>query len=53
MIIKALTGFAGVVSMFKGEEKDIDDKIALDLVRAGYAVACDPPKPKPRTKKTK
>lgn len=39
MLIKALASFAGKVSMFAGEIRDVEDAaVAADLIRAGYAV---------------
>lgn len=38
MKIKALRSFAGAVSMFEGEVREVEDKyIVDDLLRAGYA----------------
>ena len=40
MLVKALTSFAGAVSMGAGETRDIDDKAILrDLIAAGYVEA--------------
>lgn len=37
MLVKAIESFAGKVSMYAGEVKDIkDDAIVQDLLRAGY-----------------
>lgn len=37
MRVKALTNFSGLISMSKGEEKDINDKFIIeDLIKAGY-----------------
>lgn len=37
MRVKALKGFAGVISMRRGETREIaDDAVARDLLRAGY-----------------
>lgn len=37
MLVKALTSFAGKVSMYEGEVREITDKaIVDDLLRAGY-----------------
>ncbi len=37
MKVKALVSFAGVVTMRKGEEKYIDNKVVCkDLLQAGY-----------------
>jgi hypothetical protein len=37
MKVKARISFSGLVSMGKGEEKEITDKLILDdLLRAGY-----------------
>lgn len=39
MKVKALKGFAGVISMYAGETREIaDDAVARDLLRAGYIV---------------
>ena len=47
MKVKALIGFSGLVSMRKGEVKDIDDKnIVTDLIRAGYIEPIEKPKNK-------
>lgn len=49
MKFKAKVGFSGLVSMKKGEVKEINDKyIADDLLKAGYIE----PAEKPKTKKT-
>ena len=49
MQYRALKGFSGLVSMRKGEIKEIKDKyIADDLLKAGYIE----PVEKPKTKKT-
>lgn len=37
MKVKALVNFAGYFSMYKGEEKECNDKVILqDLLKAGY-----------------
>ena len=47
MKVKALIGFSGLVSMRKGEVKEIDDKnIVTDLIRAGYVEQIEKPKNK-------
>lgn len=49
MKVKALIGFSGLVSMRKGEIKEINDKnIVTDLIRAGYIEPIE----KPKTKKS-
>lgn len=35
--IKALTSFGGVVSLRIGEEREVTDEVAKDLIKAGYA----------------
>jgi hypothetical protein len=51
MKYKALVGFSGLVSMKKGEVKEIKDKhIVDDLLKAGYIEPIE--KPKATTKKT-
>lgn len=39
---KALQSFGGVVSMYAGEVKPIDDHIAKDLISAGYIEKVSP-----------
>ena len=47
MKVKALIGFSGLVSMRKGEVKEISDKnIVTDLIRAGYIEPIEKPKNK-------
>ena len=47
MKVKALIGFSGLVSMRKGEVKDIRDKaIVTDLLRVGYVEQIEKPKNK-------
>lgn len=36
MKVKALTSFAGVINMTIGEERDITEPVAKDLIKAGY-----------------
>ena len=39
MLIKALTSFAGKVSMYAGEIREVaEEAVAEDLIKAGYAV---------------
>lgn len=38
MKVKALVSFAGAVSMYAGETRDIDNIIARDLLYAGYVI---------------
>ena len=39
MLIKALASFAGKVSMYEGEVREVSDRaVAEDLIKAGYAV---------------
>lgn len=43
MRVKALKGFAGKVTMYAGEVKDIpDDAVARDLLAAGYVKKIEP-----------
>lgn len=37
MLIKAKVSFAGLVTMSKGETRDVNEEVAADLLRAGYA----------------
>jgi hypothetical protein len=47
MKVRALIGFSGLVSMRKGEVKEIRDKdIVADLLRAGYIEPIEKPKNK-------
>lgn len=38
MLIKAKVSFAGIVTMSKGETREVCEEVAADLLRAGYAV---------------
>ncbi len=40
MRIKALKPFCGTVTMGVGEEKEVPDSTARELITAGYATAC-------------
>jgi len=55
MRIKALKGFAGKISMYAGEVREVaEEAIARDLIRAGHAVEVKAEKPvekKPARKK--
>lgn len=44
MLIKAKVSFAGIVTMSVGETRDVNEEVAADLLRAGYAVAVKPSK---------
>lgn len=49
---KALVSFAGRVSMYKGQVKNLTDKdVIADLLRAGYIEEIDQKKPMRRTTK--
>ena len=37
MLIKAKLSFAGLVTMSKGETREVCEEVAADLLRAGYA----------------
>lgn len=46
MAYKATRSFSGIVSMKKGDVKDINDsEVAKDLLRAGYVIALEESKP--------
>ena len=46
MAYKATRSFSGIVSMKKGDVKDIKDvEVAKDLLRAGYVIALEEEKP--------
>ena len=38
MLIKAKVSFAGLVTMSRGETREVCEEVAADLLRAGYAV---------------
>ena len=37
MLVKAKVSFAGLVTMSKGEIREVCEEVAADLLRAGYA----------------
>ena len=46
MAYKATRSFSGIVSMKKGDVRDIKDvEVAKDLLRAGYVIALEEEKP--------
>ncbi len=48
MKVKALTSFAGPVTMFGGETRDItDEKVLNDLIKCGYVEAVEDAKASP------
>ena len=50
MKYKALKGFSGLVSMRKGEVKEIEDKYVVeDLLKVGYIEAVEKPKASKKT----
>lgn len=52
MRVKATVSFAGIVSMRKGEERDLKDRRILDdLIRAGYVESIENPEPPKEAKK--
>ena len=52
MEYRAKIGFSGLVSMSKGEVKEISDKyVADDLLRAGYIEPMESEKPSKKTSK--
>lgn len=53
MKIKANIGFVGLVSMMKGEVKEVADEIGRDLITAGHAEEVQPKKRTRTTKKEK
>ena len=38
MLVKAKVSFAGLVTMSKGEIREVCEEVGSDLLRAGYAV---------------
>ena len=44
MKVKALRSFAGAVSMYEGEVREIRDNWAADLIAAGHVKAVEEPK---------
>ena len=54
MKVKATVSFVGIVSMRKGEERDLKDhKILDDLLRAGYVETIEKPEPPKEAKEAK
>ena len=53
LMYKATKSFSGIISMKKGDVREIkDDEIAKDLIRAGYVIElADESKPKTATSK--
>ena len=49
MLIKAKVSFAGIVTMSKGETREVCEAVAADLLRAGYA--CEVKASKAKSKK--
>lgn len=48
MKVKAIVSFCGTLSMAKGEIREVTDKAVLvDLMKAGYVVAAEPPVEEP------
>ena len=41
MLIKALTSFSGIVTMMPGEKREVPDRTAQGLIRAGFAEAVE------------
>lgn len=49
MKVRAVENFSGLISMSKGEERELDNKLLLsDLLRAGYVEEVAPVQPKKR-----
>ena len=49
MRIRAVENFSGLISMSKGEERELDNEFLLnDLLKAGYIVEVAPVQPKKR-----
>lgn len=49
MRIRAIENFSGLISMSKGEERELDNEPLLnDLLKAGYIVEVAPVQPKKR-----
>lgn len=50
---KALVSFSGLISMGKGEVREISDSaLVKDLLNAGYIEKVEEKKPEPKKKKT-
>ena len=47
--IKALISFGGIVSLRIGEEREVTDEVAKDLIKAGYAEEIKKEAPTKRT----
>ena len=53
MAYKATRSFSGIISMKKGDVRDITDaEVAKDLLRAGYVIELEESKPKTASKKS-
>lgn len=49
MKIRAVENFSGLISMRKGEERELEDELLLkDLLKAGYVVEVAPVQPTKR-----
>lgn len=49
MKVRAVENFSGLISMRKGEERELEDELLLkDLLRAGYVEEVAPVQPKKR-----
>lgn len=54
MAYKATKSFTGIISMKKGDVRDItDEALAKDLLNAGYVMELEESKPKASSKKSK
>ena len=54
MAYKATKSFSGVISMKKGDVRDItNEEVAKDLLRAGYVIELEESKPKTSTSSKK
>ena len=47
MKVKALTNFAGIETMHRGETKNIKDEVASDLIKCGYVEEVEEPVSQP------
>ena len=53
MKIRAVENFSGLISMRKGEERELEDELLLkDLLKAGYIEEVAPVQPKKRGAKS-
>ena len=50
MLVKATTNFSGTVTVTVGDTRELDGAVLNDLLRCGYVVPAEKPKPKAKEK---